>query len=259
MTQTPTESPATEAATGPASGTTTPSIRFWALIPCAGRGSRTGLDGPKQYHPVAGRALVLHTLAAFTAVPRLRHTLVLLAAADQAFANIAPTPATSFSAVPCGASTRAGTVVNGLSALRARGALEHDWVLVHDAARCLITPALIDRLIDACVGDTVGGLLAIPVADTVKLARGDQVAQTVDRSLYWLAQTPQMFRLGDLARALACAGDSVTDESSAIEALGWSPRLVEGDRANFKVTVAQDFAMAEAILQARSVPANQDL
>ena len=233
--------------------------RFWGLIPCAGRGTRTGLESPKQYHPVAGRALVLHTLAAFAAVARLSHTLVLLAPADDAFQGLDLSVTRACSAIPCGAQTRAGTVTNGLSALRARGARDRDWVLVHDAARCLITPALIDRLIDACVGDAVGGLLAVPVSDTVKLARGERVAHTVDRSVYWLAQTPQMFRLGDLARALAAAGNAVTDESSAIEAIGLSPRLVEGERANFKVTVAQDFTMAEALLQARAARAKQEL
>ncbi len=233
--------------------------RFWALIPCAGRGTRMGLEMPKQYQPVAGQALVWHTLVAFAAVARLSHTLVLLAPADDGFQRLKLPDARTCSALACGAATRAGTVRNGLSALRARGASDHDWVLVHDAARCLITPALIDRLIDACVGDAVGGLLAVPTSDTVKMASGERVAHTVDRSLYWLAQTPQMFRLGDLARALAAAGNAVTDESSAIEAMGLSPRIVEGDRANFKVTVVQDFTMAEALLQARIVRANQDL
>ncbi len=253
------ESPAIEPATGHTAEPSAPARRLWALIPCAGRGTRTGFEVPKQYQPVAGRALVLHTLEAFAAVARLNHTLVLLAPADDVFQGLDLPDTRTCSAVPCGAATRAGTVANGLSALRARGANDHDWVLVHDAARCLITPALIERLIDACIGDAVGGLLAIPVADTVKLASAGRVEHTVDRSVYWLAQTPQMFRLGDLARALAAAGDAVTDESSAIEAIGLAPRLIDGERANFKVTVAQDFVMAEALLQARAAHANQDL
>ena len=168
MTQALPESLANEPAKGQA-------CRFWALIPCAGRGSRTGLEVPKQYHPVAGRALVLHTLEAFAAVARLNHTLVLLAPTDDAFQGLELPDARTCSSVACGAQTRAGTVTNGLSALRTRGAHDHDWVLVHDAARCLITPELIDRLIDACVGDAVGGLLAVPVSDTVKLASGERV------------------------------------------------------------------------------------
>jgi len=235
-----------------------PSDRLWALVPCAGQGLRAATAVPKQYHPVAGRALVLHTLTAFAGVSRLAHTLVLLAPGDTAFARLDLKPLPRCSAVDCGAATRAGTVRNGLSALRERGAQDHDWVLVHDAARCLVTPALIDRLIDACSDEAVGALLAVPVSDTVKRAADGRVAQTVDRSLYWLAQTPQMFRLGMLAQALQGADATVTDESSAIEALGLKPRLVEGDRANFKVTVAQDFAMAEAILRAREQAAAQE-
>ncbi len=235
-------------ATPPAS----PAPRFWALIPCAGRGTRVGGAVPKQYQSVAGRALVLHTLDAFAAVPRLAGTLVLLAAADPWFAGLDLASVPGCSTEACGADTRAGTVTNGLAALRARGAGDQDWVLVHDAARCLITPALIERLIDACRDDAVGGLLAVPVADTLKRVHDGRVAQTVDRSLHWLAQTPQMFRLGALEQALRASGDTVTDESSAIEAIGLAPRLVEGDRANFKVTVAQDFIMAEALLRARA-------
>jgi 2-C-methyl-D-erythritol 4-phosphate cytidylyltransferase len=233
----------------PVSGPASPAI--WALVPCAGTGSRAGASQPKQYQPLAGRALVLHTLAAFAQVSRVRQTLVLLAPDDRRFAALAAAGGAGCSSEPCGAATRAGTVANGLAALRARGALEDDWVLVHDAARCLITPVLIDRLIDTCQDDAVGGLLALPVADTIKVAQGDRVALTVDRSQYWLAQTPQMFRIGGLQRALAHAGDAVTDEASAIESLGLAPRLVVGDPTNFKVTVAQDFIVAQAILLAR--------
>jgi 2-C-methyl-D-erythritol 4-phosphate cytidylyltransferase len=260
MTETLSDSP-TIALAGAAAHSTPPSsvpCRFWALIPCAGQGTRAGSALPKQYHPVAGRALVLHTLAAFAGVPRMSHSLVVLAPTDAWFAALDVSSMPNCSAVACGAATRAGTVAHGLRALRALGALDDDWVLVHDAARCLVTPALIDRLIDACVGDAVGGLLAIPVSDTVKRASDGRVADTVDRRLYWLAQTPQMFRLGVLESALLAAADSVTDEASAIEAQGLAPRLVEGDRSNFKVTVAQDFIMAEAILLARDTVSNKD-
>jgi 2-C-methyl-D-erythritol 4-phosphate cytidylyltransferase len=142
-------------------------------------------------------------------------------------------------------------VFNGLSHLRTLGAQESDWVLVHDAARCLITPAQIEQLIDACLSDDVGGLLAHKLPDTLKREAGGRVAETVERGDKWLAQTPQMFRLGLLSRALAQAGDQVTDESSAIEALGLAPRLVAGSAQNFKVTYPEDFALAEAVLQAR--------
>lgn len=232
---------------------------LWVLIPCAGTGSRTGLPQPKQYQPVAGQALVLHTLGAFEAVRRIRQTLLLLAPDDRWFAALPTERFGRCSYVTCGAATRAGTVARGLNALRARGARADDWVLVHDAARCLVTPALIDRLIDACLDDPVGGLLAVPVSDTLKRARGDRVAATVDRSVHWLAQTPQMFRLAQLQHALSEAGDAVTDEASAIEAAGASPRLVPGDPTNFKVTVAQDFVMAQSILTARGAHNDKEL
>jgi 2-C-methyl-D-erythritol 4-phosphate cytidylyltransferase len=136
-----------------------------------------------------------------------------------------------------------------------RGASVQDWVLVHDAARCLITPEQIDALIDACVNDPVGGLLALKLPDTLKREAGGRVAETVDRHDKWLAQTPQMFRLGPLMAALQAAGDAVTDESSAMEFVGQAPLLVEGSAQNFKVTYPQDFALAQAVLLARAVRA----
>jgi 2-C-methyl-D-erythritol 4-phosphate cytidylyltransferase len=123
---------------------------------------------------------------------------------------------------------------------------------VHDAARCLITPALIDSLIDACEGDDVGGLLAQPLADTLKIGNGGRVAETLSRDDKWLAQTPQMFRIGRLLEALEQAGDEVTDEASAMEAVGQRPLLVAGGAQNFKVTYPDDFALAEAVLKGRS-------
>jgi 2-C-methyl-D-erythritol 4-phosphate cytidylyltransferase len=122
---------------------------------------------------------------------------------------------------------------------------------VHDAARCLLQPPWVERLIDACLMDEVGGLLALPLADTLKAAQGDRVAATLDRADKWLAQTPQMFRLGLLQRALAQAGANVTDESSAVEALGLQPRLVPGEMENFKLTWPADFALAARLLETR--------
>ncbi|MFO6419453.1 2-C-methyl-D-erythritol 4-phosphate cytidylyltransferase [Hylemonella sp. W303a] len=231
--------------------------QFHVLIPCAGTGSRAGGAVPKQYQAVAGQALVLHTLAAFAAVaasqPALRQLLVVVAAGDTFLSS---TPA--WSVVPVGGATRADTVARGLLELRARGARDDDWVLVHDAARCLITPAQIEALMAACAEDPVGGLLALPLPDTLKQAGADRayarVQATLDRTDKWLAQTPQMFRLGLLAQALdqaAQVGTVVTDEASAIEAQGLAPRLVPGSAQNFKVTYPEDFALAEAVLQAR--------
>ncbi len=221
--------------------------RIWALIPCAGTGSRAGALGPKQYQPVAGQPMVLHTLAAFAAVPRMAGVLVVVSPGDTFFDDQDAT----FLIATCGGSTRAGSVFNGLGALLERGAAATDWVLVHDAARCLITPEQINALIDACEYDAVGGLLALKLPDTLKREVGGRVVQTVERADKWLAQTPQMFRIGDLQAALQAAGDTVTDESSAMEFTGMAPLLVEGSAQNFKVTYPQDFALAQAVLLAR--------
>lgn len=217
----------------------------YALVPCAGIGERAGTSGPKQYAMLAGRSVVARTLDALAQVPDIVETLVVLAPADTAFA--ASAPAFKGWVEPCGGASRAASVRAGLAALQRRGVREHDWVLVHDAARCLLAPAAVERLIAACANDPVGGLLALPLADTLKQANAQgRAAATVDRQHKWLAQTPQMFRLGRLAEALDRAGDAVTDEASAIEALGLSPLLVPGDADNFKLTWPEDFARAEA-------------
>ena len=220
---------------------------YWALIPCAGAGLRAGADGPKQYQSLADKPLVRHTLAAFAGVARLHCTLVVVAPDDEFFDQTEE----SISIAPCGGSTRAGSVFNGLNHLLTLGADVNDWVLVHDAARCLVTPAQINTLIDACLGDAVGGLLAHKLPDTLKREVNGRVVATLDRSDKWLAQTPQMFRLGALRAALLHAGDKVTDEASAMEALGLQPLLVAGSAQNFKVTYPEDFALAEAVLLAR--------
>jgi len=225
----------------------------FALVPCAGVGQRAGVGGPKQYAALAGRTVVAHTLAALAEVPRISHTLVVLSPGDAVFEQHAPGFAGWVART--GGATRADSVAAGLQALRAHGAHDEDWVLVHDAARCLLQPPWVNRLIDACLDDAVGGLLALPLADTLKAGTtADRVATTLDRSAKWLAQTPQMFRLGLLQRALregAAAGVNITDEASAVEALGLAPRLVPGDLENFKLTWPADFALAERLLRSR--------
>ncbi|WP_327080071.1 2-C-methyl-D-erythritol 4-phosphate cytidylyltransferase [Polaromonas sp. CG_9.5] len=231
------------------------SNRFFALIPCAGQGSRasTSLSGlAKQYQPIAGLPMVLHTLVAFADVKRLEKTLVVVAPNDVFFDALSEK---LFIVAACGGASRAGSVRQGLDALQQAGAEAGDWVLVHDAARCLVTPEQINQLIDGCQHDAVGGLLAHKLPDTLKcegrLEQQGRVAATLDRSDKWLAQTPQMFRIEMLMQALDAAesaGNVVTDESSAIEALGLAPKLVAGSAQNFKVTYPEDFALAEAIL-----------
>ncbi len=238
--------------------------KCYALLPCAGVGSRAGTAQPKQYQPVAGQPMVVHTLQAFAVVERIAHVLVVVAAGDPFFETLhLPVPgggqtrsADSLLVADCGGQTRAESVFNGLEWLLAQGANAGDWVLVHDAARCLITPAQINALIDACLPDSVGGLLALPLPDTLKDEQSGRVSATIDRSRKWLAQTPQMFPIGALRQALvshAATGFSgITDESSAIEAAGRHPLLVAGSASNFKVTYPEDFALAEAVLAARA-------
>ena len=225
-------------------------VRLYGLVPCAGVGQRAGAGAPKQYRQVAGRSVVSHTLDALARVSRLRATLVVLDPHDREFEAQAP----GFGGWVCrlGGPSRSHTVVNGLDELARRGALDTDWVLVHDAARCLVRAAWVDDLIDACLGDAVGGLLAMPLADTLKAERDGRVCETIDRRAKWQAQTPQMFRLGHLRGALAAAGPEVTDEASAIESKGGAPRLVVGSIENFKVTWPGDFDLADRLLRTRT-------
>jgi len=228
-----------------------PVPRCYALLPCAGLGSRAGTAVPKQYQPLLGMPLVLHTLAALQAVQRVERCLVVVAPGDRFLSVDHP----DVQLLPCGGSSRAGSVFNGLRALLAQGAAPCDWVLVHDAARCLVTPYQVNVLLDTCWDDPVGGLLALQLPDTLKVERQGRVAGTVDRSDKWLAQTPQMFRVGALHAALAATEAQgfagVTDEASAMEMAGQHPRLVPGSAQNFKVTYPEDFALAEALLKSR--------
>ena len=243
----------------------TPS-RLFAVIPCAGIGARSGAPLPKQYRTVAGHNLLHHTLTAFDACSELTQTLVVLAPHDTHF-DPRRFNGLRFAVRRCGGESRHATVLNGLYALREFGARDHDWALVHDAARAGITPTLIRKLVAEVKDDPVGGIVALPLADTLKRATADvadvtnaadaatnggpRIARTEPRDGLWLAQTPQMFRLGLLRDALESAqrdGFNVTDEASALERLGHNPRLVQGNLRNFKVTYPEDFALAEAVL-----------
>ncbi len=223
--------------------------RLYALVPCAGVGERAGASGPKQYAMLGERSLLAHTLRALSSVTRIDAILVVVSPGDT------PSPShfvgTHAAIADCGGATRADTVRNGLDALLAGEARPHDWVLVHDAARCLVRPRWIDALIDACLDDPVGGLLALPVADTLKSEREGRVDATIDRRAKWQAQTPQMFPAGLLREALARAGAKVTDEASAIEALGHAPKLVACSMENFKITWPADFDLAARLLGTR--------
>jgi len=228
---------------------------FHVLIPCAGSGTRAGTAQPKQYQPLAGQPLVMHTVQALARVPRVASGWVVLAPGDDFNWPTQGWPA-HFQRVACGGPSRAHSVFNGLQAMRQADVPLHDWVLVHDAARCLVQPESVVRLMADCEDDAVGGLLALPLPDTLKREAHGRVAQTLPREQLWLAQTPQMARLGTLLEAMAAAAASgfegITDEASALERQGLSPRLVEGSAQNFKVTYPADFALAEAVLRSRA-------
>lgn len=240
--------------TSSSSGLPGRAARFHALIPCAGSGSRLPGDVPKQYRRLLGDCVVRHTVDAFLQTPRIASVGVVVQPGDTfAAACLAPDPRLRIAAR--GGPTRAHSVIGGLDALIESGAARHDWALVHDAARCCIAPALIDALIDACAGDAVGGLLALPLADTLKAAAGDgRVARTEPREDRWLAQTPQMFRIGALLDALREAvalGVPPTDEAGAMERIGARPLLVAGAAWNFKITRPDDLDLAQALLARR--------
>lgn len=219
-----------------------------ALVPAAGGGSRMGADCPKQYLPLAGRPLIGHALATLCAVPAIARVWVVLAPDDAHWPGF-PEFGDRLRVLRCGGATRAESVANGLAAMAGEVAAD-DWVLVHDAARACLTVAHVETLIAEVGDDPVGGILAVPVADTLKREAGGRIEATVPRERLWQAQTPQMFRHGLLSKALAAARD-VTDEASAVEALGLSPKLVAADATNLKVTFPLDLRLAEWILANR--------
>jgi 2-C-methyl-D-erythritol 4-phosphate cytidylyltransferase len=218
--------------------------RYHAVVPAAGGGTRLGAAMPKQYLDLGGDCMLHRTLDALLAEPRIDGIVVVVAPDD-----LRRPPAGRFCArvrfAPVGGATRADSVAAGLEVLQAG---DDDWVLVHDAARPGLPAGVLARLIDAVGDDPVGGLLALPVADTLKRCGEDgRVVATVDRDRLWAAQTPQMFRAGLLRRALVCPREGITDEASAVELLGLCPLLVRGDPANLKVTLAEDMRLAEAV------------
>jgi len=224
--------------------------RFVALVPAAGSGSRMGGGLPKQYLPLSGRPLIAHTLSALASHPRIDRVVLVLSPDDAHWASLV-FDSDKLTVLRCGGETRAQSVTNGLQSL-ADVLKPDDWVLVHDAARPCLRQDHLDKMLEVLADDPVGGILAMPVADTLKRAGPDQrIAETVPRESLWQAQTPQMFRHALLLEALKKAGDQVTDEASAIEKMGLKPKLVEGDARNLKVTYPRDLELASMILQNR--------
>ena len=239
---------------------------YWLVMPAAGRGQRLGADLPKQYLTLAGRSMLEWALQPFAEDPACRGMVLALSQGDAHWPAIRARARRSFIEAP-GGRERSDSVRQSLETLRARGATETDWVLVHDAARPCVTRAEIDALLQtvasAAVSDPsplVGGLLALPLADTLKRgvteSSGVVSHETLPRESLWRALTPQMFRLGALLEALYAAvgaGRVPTDEAQAMEWRGAKPRLVTGESTNLKVTTAADLALAEGILRARAV------
>jgi 2-C-methyl-D-erythritol 4-phosphate cytidylyltransferase len=229
------------------------SSRYFGLVPAAGGGTRFGASArksaPKQYAAINGAPMLRHAVAALAAAPEIDTVFVVLAPGDEMFRTIDWSEfGPRVEPLYCGGAKRSDSVLNGLVALAPL--LEpDDWVLVHDAARPCLARADLAHLIDEVTASGTGGILAVRVSDTLKRSDdGDTIAGTEPRERLWQAQTPQMFRYGLLLRALRDA-PQVTDESAAVEAAGFSPRLVEGSHRNFKVTYASDLELAALILQ----------
>ena len=227
--------------------------RRFALVPAAGASSRFGGERPKQYAPVGGVPMLVRTLEALLAWGGLDMIFVVLAP-DDAHYTRAPLDPERVVALRCGGATRLESVANGLDAMQDR-VRAHDWVLVHDAARPCIGVDALSRLVSEVGEDAVGGLLAMPMADTLKRADADdeRVQRTEDRHGLWCAQTPQMFRYALLREAIGRArGSTMTDDAQAVEALGSKPRLVRGSASNLKITYTDDLALAEALIAMRN-------
>jgi len=230
-------------------------LAYYALIPAAGTGTRFRGEVPKQYLALAGKPMLWHAVASVCVAP-VQSVFVVLAPGDREFARYDWSAfAGKLEPLYCGGESRRDSVYNGMVAAMAAVDAD-DWMLVHDAARPCLPKRDLDSLIAETREDRIGGILALPAADTVKKAAKDEagalrVAGTEDRSQLWLAQTPQMFRCGLLVQALNAAKTAVTDESGAVEQMGLKPRLVAGSRENIKVTFPEDMKMAEAILENR--------
>ncbi|MCE2706440.1 MAG: 2-C-methyl-D-erythritol 4-phosphate cytidylyltransferase [Proteobacteria bacterium] len=217
------------------------------LIPCAGGGSRFGSNMPKQYTKIGDKTILEHTLQAFLAVKLITKIVLVVSKNDEHFLSLLDKSILSnIDILTCGGNTRAKTVLNGLNSLNLDA---NSWILVHDAARCCITPELINKQISTLFDDLVGGILAIPAKDTIKIVKNNIIEQTLDRQTIYLAQTPQMFRYNILTQALRDSDISnITDEASAVEKLGLSVRIILGSPTNIKITYREDLAIATTII-----------
>ncbi len=227
------------------------SSRLWAVVPAAGSGRRFGGATPKQYLTLQNKPIMRHSIDRLFALP-LTGCVVAISEDDQLAQTLNYEYAHALHFVVGGAE-RMDSVLAGLDFLQDKAASD-DWVLVHDVARPCISADSLRKLHETLCDDPIGGILAIPVRDTLKKAQAGQMVTTVSRDHLWQAQTPQMFRFGLLRDALIAARNQnlqVTDEASAMELAGFSVKLVEGRMDNIKVTYRDDLALAEAILRSQ--------
>jgi 2-C-methyl-D-erythritol 4-phosphate cytidylyltransferase len=225
------------------------SIKFWAVVPAAGVGKRMNADRPKQYLPLAGKTVIEHTLSRLLQADVFTAVAVAISEEDPYWSELSVASHEKIIRAK-GGKERADSVLSGLQAIRAQAA-DDDWVLVHDAARPCITSSDIHHLINCLVNDEVGGILALPSADTLKNVQGNNILGTLNRSHIWRALTPQMFRYGSLKTALerAVGNLAITDEASALELQGLQPKIVEGRPDNIKITRPEDLALAQFFME----------
>ena len=222
--------------------------RFHVIIPAAGNGSRMGAESPKQYLSLHGKPLIQHVINVFDQATKINSINIILNNEDVHWRSVYLNLSSKMHVHYCGGETRASSVLNGLQAI-SQTVEDEDWILVHDAARPGLSNLLLNQLLTTLENDKVGGLLAVPLADTLKRADDEQcVAATLPRAGLWQAQTPQMFRYATLKKALTAFKGTPTDEAEAIEALGLKPKLVPGELRNLKVTYPQDLAVVSALL-----------
>lgn len=228
-------------------------VAVWAVVPAAGKGMRMGAETPKQYLLLAGKPVVQRTLEVLTEHTQIAGVVIVIAADDAHWSACAHFMQADLR-VATGGAERCHSVLAGLNNLRDI-ASDDDWVMVHDAARPCLRASDIDRMIDELRSSASGGILAVPVGDTLKRCNAaNEIESTVDRTQLWRALTPQMFRIGTLRAAINAAleeGVLVTDEAQAIEAFGETPRVVQGHADNIKITHPSDLALAEIFLQAQ--------
>jgi 2-C-methyl-D-erythritol 4-phosphate cytidylyltransferase len=224
-------------------------LNYWAVVPAAGVGKRMNADRPKQYLELAGMAVIEQTLSRLLQAEVFTAVAVSISAEDPYWPKLEISCHEKIITAP-GGKERADSVLSGLQSISAKAHAD-DWVLVHDAARPCLTTGDIHKLIDTLNDDEVGGILALSSHDTLKQVDGNNILATLDRRHIWRALTPQMFRYGMLKSALtATAGDPrVTDEASALEIQGYTPKIVEGRPDNIKITRPEDLSLAQFYLE----------